>query len=121
MAENTSIVYQKNNNTWVVTDTCQNSLFNVVLTDLNGDGKKDLKIVASITAAGANSENVVFIFNPRTAQFVHNSYYDLPNIKYDKSKKEIRSAWWASANRPQEKMTYRLTGDSLRLDKGVKY
>jgi hypothetical protein len=119
--DSTSIIYQREGENWKVTDTFKFPLYRVTKIDLNGDGYQDLEVTYSVTAAGNNSENLVFIFNPKTSKFRHNKYYDLPNIQFDKSKGIIHSAWWASAALGQNKETYKITGDSLNFDQGISY
>lgn len=115
-------VYQKNKNTWYVSDIVRLSdIANVSYSDLNGDSYKDVLITQDITGTGGNSENVVLLYDIKTGAFVHNQSYDLPNIKFDTKSRLIYSAWWASANNPQDKMVYKFSADSLTLDKGVTY
>ena len=66
-----------------------------------------MEVTYSVTAAGNNSENLIFIFNP--------------NIQFDKFKGIIHSAWWASAAHGQNQETYKITGDSLTFDQGISY
>lgn len=120
--DTTFIAFQQNKQGWFVSDTLKLAdIVNITYTDLNGDKYKDVLITQDYTAAGGNSENVVLLYRPQSARFIHNSSYDLPNIQYDRSKKLVYSAWWASANHSQEKMVYKLLGDTLVFDKGVTF
>lgn len=121
ISDTSSIVYHRQDRIWNVTDTFNYPISYVSITDLNGDGYKDLLVTYLVTAAGANSQNVVLLFYPSSRQFEHNKYYDLPNIIYNKQKKKVFAAWWASAVHGQEKWSYRITGDSLTFENGVSY
>ena len=115
-------VFQRHNRAWYISDKLELAdIVRVNYTDLNGDGFKDIIIVQDYTGAGGNSENVVLLYNHTTGLLRHNVFYDLPNIQYNKSKGLIYSAWWGSANHPQNKMVYKILGDSLLFYKGVTY
>jgi len=115
-------VYQKLDNIWTITDTLNHFLYSVFKPiDLNGDDFKDVIISYNYTAAGGNSENICMIYNSKTKRLVHNEYFDLPNIKYDKETNLVLSAWWSGVVHCQSKMSYKITGDSLVFDMGVNY
>jgi hypothetical protein len=88
--------------------------------DLNGDGFKDIR-VSCISGAAGNTENKVFLFEPKTNSFKHNKYYDLPNIEYDSKNNFIKSWWFAGIDHCQEKCKYKITEDSLTFDLGISY
>lgn len=122
ISDTSFVLFQKERQAWFLSDTI--ILADIVDTkyvDLNGDGFKDIIIAQDYTAAGANSENVVLLYNNKTGLLRHNVSYDLPNIQYDSKKRLIYSAWFGSANHPQEKMVYKTSGDSLIFDKGITY
>lgn len=124
--DSTTILYQPNPEKWIATDTIAYPLSgagfgHIEIIDVNGDRLKDLIITYYITGAGGNSENFCLLYDPFKKRFIHNSYFDLPNIFYDKIHKQVCSAWWASANHSQEKVCYKITGDSLTLQQGVRY
>lgn len=123
-SDTTIVLYQKENNSnkWAVADTIKSAgIFEVIEQDVNGDNNDDVVITQNVTGMGGNWENVVLLFNPNTNELKHNHYYDLPNIKYDKDKKIIESAWWAGVVHCQEKMTYKISGDSLIFSSGVMF
>ena len=114
--------YQKLDNKWIITDTIYFPLTYVSSpTDLNGDNLSDIIVTYHITPAGGNSQNICFIYNPFTKQLVHNEYFDLPNIKYDKKQNLVLSAWWAGVVHCQSKMCYKIAGDSLIFDRVIDY
>jgi hypothetical protein len=112
----------QSNEKWRATDTLKYKLdfsFSKHI-DLNGDGFKDVR-VSCFSGMAANTENRVFLFDPKTSSFKHNEYYDLPNVEYDSTNNFIKSWWFAGADHCQEKLKYSITGDSLTFDLGVSY
>jgi hypothetical protein len=77
--------------------------------------------VSCISGAAGNTENRVFLFDPKARSFKHNKYYDLPNVEYDSKNNFIKSWWFAGVVHCQEKWKYKITGDSLTFDLGVSY
>jgi len=120
-SDSTTLLYQKIFEKWAVTDTLNYPLYLISPTDLNGDNFKDLIITYFVTGSGGNSENVCLLFYPATKLFKHNKHFDLPNIHYDKKSNLVFSAWWSGVTNPQEKMAYKISGDSLTFKEGVTY
>jgi hypothetical protein len=120
-SDSMTLVYQKIFDKWTVTDTLNYSLYVIQPTDLNGDNFKDLIITYFVTGSGGNAENVCLLYYPATKQFKHNKHFDLPNIHYDKKSNLVFSAWWSGVTNPQEKMAYKISGDSLTFKEGVTY
>ncbi len=122
LSDTSFVVYQKLDTKWTITDTIFYSLNYVFKpTDLNGDNFEDIIITYAIAAAGGNGQNVCLLYNPKAKKFMHNEYYDLPNIKYDKQSNLVLSAWWGGVRHCQEKMSFKITGDSLTFNLGVVY
>jgi translation initiation factor 1 (eIF-1/SUI1) len=119
--DSTTIIYQKVKNIWYRTDNINYPITNVKQTDLNGDNRLDLVVTYFITGSGGNSETFSLLFQPLKNLFIHNKYFDLSNIQYDKKSKLIVSSWWSGGSRPQEKMTYKITGDSLTFNEGITF
>lgn len=120
--DTTFIVYQKNKNNWIQTDTVQRTIcFVNCSADMNGDNFKDIVITYNIVPAGGNEENMCLLYDPVKQLFLHNPYFDLPNIKYDAKTNLVLSAWWAGVVHCQEKNTYKISGDSLKPFKTVLY
>jgi len=120
-SDSTTLLYQKNFEKWTVSDTLNYSLYGVLPTDLNGDNFKDLIITYFVTGSGGNSENICLLYYPATKQFKHNKHFDLPNVHYDKKSNLVFSSWWSGVTNPQEKMAYKISGDSLMFKEGVSY
>ena len=108
-----TLIYQKENNHWMVTDSIpKNCMGRVEYADLNGDNYNDLIIITGISAAGGNRENYILLFNPQKNKFKHNEYYDLLNIQYDKNKNMVETFWNGTIH-GGSKSIYKITGDSL--------
>lgn len=113
-------VYQKLSGKWIITDTFNKPLFYVFKpTDLNGDKFDDVIITYAVASAGGNGINLCLLFDPKLKIFRHNPYFDLPNIEYDKAQNLVLSAWWGGVTHCQEKMSYKIVGDSLEFYNGV--
>lgn len=122
MNDSTTILYQKTVLDWVATDSFPYFLFAPVqVKDLNGDSYPDLVFIYNITGAGGNVQNHCMLYRPSSGLFEHDKHFDLPNILYDPKKNLVFSSWWGSANHPQEKMSYKIAGDSLVFEEGVTY
>lgn len=115
-----SIFYQVVDTKWKFTDSITYAIYYVESTDLNADGYEDLVLTYGISGAGGNYENVCFIYYPQSKTFKHNSFYDLPNIHYEKSRKYICSAWFKGGGLScAGKEIYEISGDSLVLTQGI--
>ncbi len=119
--DSTTIIYQKIKSNWYKTDIINYPIAKVKKTDLNGDNRLDLVVTYYFTGSGGNSEIFSLIFQPLKNLFSHNEFFDLPNIKYDKKRKLILSSWWSGVSHPQDKMTYKISGDSLTFNEGITF
>lgn len=120
--DSTTFLYQKDKNKWAVTDTLPYPISpHVEVQDLNGDHIKDIKVVYYRTGAGGNEQVYCLLFNHKTGRLIHNPAFDLPNILYDPKKRLVYSAWWSGVVHAQDKMSFRITGDSLTFNEGVTY
>ncbi len=115
-------IYQQFNNQWQATETVSfdSDYSFTAFKDINGDGFKDV-VVAGFEGPAANTKNIVFLYHATEHKFIHNEYYDLPNVEYDSIGNFVRSSWYAGVIFPQEKMKYRIIGDSLVFEQGVRY
>ncbi len=122
--DSTIVFYQRVNATWDATDTLRSAeggfgFHGVSVKDLNGDNRGDVIIAHDLIGSAGNTVNFVFLFDDRRNEFVHNQYYDLGNVRYISKSKLVGSSWFAGILHSQEKMTYKITGDSLTFNEGV--
>jgi hypothetical protein len=120
--KNCIVFFQKQNEAWLATDTVDFyfEFCHIKFEDLNGDEINDAVVYSPAGSAG-NLENVVFLFNPSTGSFQHNSDYDLPNVQYDRENKWIRSWWYGGATHCQTKEKYNMKGEHVVFDSGITY
>jgi len=121
--DSTYEVYQKNKDNWEKTATIPlDNIQYVTITNLRNDAYKDVIITINVTGSGGNEEDKVLIFDRKKMKFVYDGSWDLPNIKYDRKKNIIESAWYGGCwNCGSQKEIYRVKGDSLIFMKGVSY
>lgn len=86
--------------------------------DLNGDKYTDIKI-GGHSGNNGNSASMVFLYSPSIGSFTFNPHYCLENLKYYPALQRVTSYYFGDDDIGSIKYLYRVTGDSLNLEKSV--
>jgi len=117
--DSTLFFYQRLNKQWICTDSLAFDLYSFTkCIDLNGDGKKDIRI-STVEGHSGNTFNKVFLYDDRLKRFRRNEGYDLSNVEFDQTNKCVRSSFFATMGSTKSK--YRIEEDSLVLDSEINF